>query len=82
LVSSYVVSKICHAFLANSLFEILVNSDGESVWHRAWRALSLNSHTLLLVTYSRVASTSLVQPVSTIFQQSIDFQKNRIRAFQ
>jgi len=30
LVPSYVVSKICHASLADSLFEILENSDGES----------------------------------------------------
>jgi hypothetical protein len=33
--------KICHASLADSQFEILANSDGESAWHRAWRALSL-----------------------------------------
>jgi len=37
-VPSYVVSKICHAFLADSQFEILANLDGESAWHKAWRA--------------------------------------------
>jgi hypothetical protein len=36
----YVVSKIYHASLADSQFEIFANSDGESAWHRAWRALS------------------------------------------
>jgi hypothetical protein len=30
LVPSYVFSKICHASLADSLFEILANSNGES----------------------------------------------------
>jgi hypothetical protein len=29
LVPSYVVSKICYASLADSLFEILMSSDGE-----------------------------------------------------
>jgi hypothetical protein len=34
-VPSYVVSKISHACLADSQFEILANSEGESAWHRA-----------------------------------------------
>jgi hypothetical protein len=33
-------------------------------------------------TVSGVASSGLVQLESTILQQSIDFKKNRIRAFQ
>jgi hypothetical protein len=76
-VHSYVVSKICHSSLANSLFEILTNSDSESARHRAWRALSLESRAVFSVTSSRVASVGLVQPVSTIFQQSIDLKKTR-----
>jgi hypothetical protein len=81
-VPSYVVSKIYHASLADSQFEILTNSDGESAWHRAWRALSLESRAFFRGTVSSVVSSGLVQPVSTIFQQSIDFKKNRILAFQ
>jgi hypothetical protein len=74
-VPSYVVSKIFHASLADSLFEILVNLDDES-------ALSLKSRASFSGTVSGVVSARLVQPVSTIFQQSMDFKKNRIRAFQ
>jgi hypothetical protein len=33
-------------------------------------------------TSSRFVSSGLVQPDSTIFQQSIDFKKKRMRAFQ
>jgi len=80
-VPSYVVSKIDHASLADLQFEILANSEGESAWHRAWRALSLESRAFFRGTVSRVVSSGLVQPVSTILQQSIDFKKNRIRAF-
>jgi hypothetical protein len=40
-VPSYVISKICHASLADSQFEILANSEGESAWHRAWRAAEM-----------------------------------------
>jgi hypothetical protein len=81
-VPSYVVSKIYHASLADSQFEILANSEGESVWHRAWRALSLESQAFFRGTVSSVVSSGLAQTVSTIFQQSMDFKKNRIRAFQ
>lgn len=81
-VPSYVVSKICHAALADSQLEILVNSDGESAWHRAWRALSFQSRAFFKGTVLRVVSFDLVQPDSRILQQSIDFKKNQIRAFQ
>jgi hypothetical protein len=40
LVPSYVVSRISHASLAVSQLEILENSDGESVEHMAFIALS------------------------------------------
>jgi hypothetical protein len=64
---SYVVSKICHASLADSQFEILANSERESAWHRAWKALSLESRAFFRGNVSRVVSSGLVQPVSTIF---------------
>jgi hypothetical protein len=40
LVHSFVVSRISHASLAVSQLEILENSDGESVEHMAFIALS------------------------------------------
>jgi hypothetical protein len=82
LVPSYVVYKIFHASWTESQFEIVVNSDGESAWHRALRALSLKSREFFSGTSSGVASVGLVQLVTTIIQQSMDFKKNRIRAFQ
>jgi hypothetical protein len=65
-VPSYVVSKICHASLAVSQFEILANSEGENAWHKAWRALSLESRAFFRGTVSGVASSGLVQLESTI----------------
>jgi len=83
LVPSYAVSKIYHASLADSQFEILANSDGESVWHRAWRPLSLESRALFWATdSSAVVASGLIQPVSTTHETSIDFKKKHIRAFQ
>jgi hypothetical protein len=48
------------------------------VLDRAWRALSFEIHAFFCGTNSSAAFAGLVQPVSTILQQPIDFKKNRI----
>jgi len=81
-VPSYVVSRICQTSLADS-HEILANSDDENAWHKAWRALSLESHVLVwAIVISYAASSSLIQSVSAISQTSIDLKKKHMWAFQ
>jgi hypothetical protein len=65
-VPSYVVSKICHASRAISQFEILANSDGERVWHRAWTIKVL---TLIIIEkHHNYISNIIMRMYTCIFQ--------------
>jgi hypothetical protein len=77
LVPSYVVLRISHASLAVSQLEIVENSEGESVEHMAFIALSFAGRVCFWrAVHSAIVVSGEDHPNSTIGQTFIAFRKN------